>query len=135
MKHLIAKSLSLGVLAVLSLAPRMAEAGSSSAGFFSCTLNPDGSGNCHGTYNGARNSPGIHDQVSFTMDNSGSAFFGAVYDGTSMSCTKQVTAGSMDAHIWTAAISYRNYFYVSWDSTATCSWVYVGNMSGSQSVL
>jgi hypothetical protein len=135
MKHLVAKSLSLGVLAAISLAPRMAEAGSTSPGFFSCTLNADGSGNCHGTYNGARNSPGFNDQVSFAMDNSGDAIFGAVYNGTSMSCTKSVTAGSMDALIWTAAISYRNYFYVSWDSNATCTWVYIGNMSGYQSVL
>lgn len=134
MKSLIAKSLSLGVLAAAALAPELAHAGALVSGYFSCSTSTDGSGYCTGTYSGARASSGDNDQVSFTMDNGGFAYFGAVYGTRSYSCTKNVAAGSLDALAWNAAISSRNYFYVSWDSSGACTWVYIGNMSGHQSL-
>jgi hypothetical protein len=134
MKSLVSKCSALGFIAATALVPFAASAGASSSGFFSCTVNADGSGNCQGTYNGARIGATANDQVSFTMDNGGFAYFGAVYAGRSYSCTKSVTAGSLDALTWNAAISSRNYFYVNWDAGGTCSWVYIGNMSGYQSV-
>jgi hypothetical protein len=134
MKSLAMKSLSLGVLAAVSWVSGVAHAGSSTPGFFRCTANADGSGSCSGTYNGARVSTDANDQVSFTMDNGGFGYFGAVYGGRSFSCTKSIVAGSLDAVAWNAAISSRNYFYVTWDSTGTCSWVYIGNMSAYLSV-
>lgn len=134
MKSLSTKSLSLGVVAAVSWVAGVAHAGSLVPGSFSCGTNTDGSGYCTGTYDGARTSPGTHDQVSFTMDNYGFAYFGAVYNGVSYSCTKSITASSLDAVAWNAAISARNYFYVTWDSSGACGWVYIGNMSAYQSL-
>jgi len=114
--------------------PVMADAGLSSSGFFNCTKNTDGSGSCHGTFLAARNGPGATDQVSFAMDNSGYLYFGAVQGGVGYSCTKNATASSFDYSLWNGMMSDRNYYYVSWDATGTCSWVYVGNMSGYQSL-
>ena len=122
----------LGFVAAASLAPLAAYAGANVPGGFSCSVQSDGSGYCTGTHQGARDSAGFYDQASFTMATDGFAYFGAVYSGTSYSCSKIVTAGSLEALTWNAAISSRNYFYVTWDSAGTCEWVYIGNMSAHQ---
>jgi len=126
---------SLSLLIGLSMALAVpAEAGSSSPGFFSCSKNADGSGSCSGTYVAARNGATASDQVSFGMDNTGRLYFGAVYAGVPYSCSKNATAGSLDMETLTAATSARNYFYVTWTSAGVCSWAYVLNASGYQSL-
>ncbi len=121
-----------GLVAAVSLSPLVANAGALVSGGFLCARSQDGSGYCTGTHDGARNSHGSGDQVSFALDNTGFAYFGALYDGGTYGCTKTTTADSLDALVWNAAASSRNYFYVTWNAAGTCEWVYIGNFSAHQ---
>lgn len=96
-----------------------------------CYKSSDGSGYCYGNFLGFRNHAGGSTQAYFyKTDNGSKSFYGAVTNTstgttTSGSCTPDAATGAL----WSKAISHNGYFYVSWNTSGTCTYVYLRNSS------
>lgn len=129
MKRLVqtmAPVLSLAVLGVGGVA----SAGSTSQSAY-CNKNTDGSGSCYGTMLGFLNSAGENNYARFYKNTSGTRSFYALYASSSTttavghSCTPNATVSA----IWDKAMQHRGYFSIQWDTSGSCTYLYLSNSS------
>jgi hypothetical protein len=96
-----------------------------------CYKNSDGSGACYGSLLGFSNHAGASTQAYFYKNDSGSKSFYGAYTNTSTgvttsgSCTPDAATGAL----WSKALSLTGYFHIQWDSTGTCTYLYLNNGS------
>jgi hypothetical protein len=120
----------LGAVAAVTLAtlavPGRSEAGDSSYVLPDCVKYTDGSGYCRGSMKGFRNSSYADAWATFEADITGSwTYFFARYNNQYFSCYPNTDTSSRYA----SALAANGYFYVRWDSSATCTTLYVFNES------
>jgi hypothetical protein len=115
-----------GALAVVGLLVSMnAEAGQAltSAG---CNKAADGSGSCFGNFQSFRNHSDAATYVSFIEYASGSRYFQAWWPTTGVvSCVPSATV----ANVWPRVMLHEGYFYLTWDTTGTCTTLILNNGS------
>jgi hypothetical protein len=120
MKHLVAGSFALGVVAASTLLTSDARAGAQYGAWEYCAT-----GACEGTYMGFRNSPNPNDYVEFFINpNPGFApgVFYASYAGNFYTCYVPTT-GTELAAAFLAAPSMSGGFYISWNSSGQCTFL------------
>lgn len=122
-----AKQWAVGVLAVAALAaPGRSEAGDSYSYPPNCSKNADGSGYCQGSMKGFRNSTYADAWAQFEIDVASNwTYFFARYNNQYFSCYPDATTSNRFA----SAMAENGYFYVVWNSSGTCTTMYVFNES------
>lgn len=128
MKHLSIAGLSLLATILVSVS---SDAGTQSVSR-TCIMNPDNSGLCYGSFYSFRNSP-VADSAVFTRTTSGGyGQFYATEGGISYSCLTPTSGPVYD--LFPVALANRGFFYISWDTTGTCSFLQLANGSQYQNV-
>lgn len=124
-----AKQWAVGLVAVAALAaPGRSEAGESYNYPPNCSKNADGSGSCQGSMKGFRNSTYADAYATFEINLVNNwTYFYARYNNQSFSCYPDATT----ADRYAAALASNGYFYVVWNSSGTCTTLYVFNESPS----
>lgn len=124
-----AKQWAVGLVAVAALAaPGRSEAGDSYSYAPNCSKNADGSGYCQGSMKGFRNSTYADAYATFEINLVNNwTYFYARYNNQSFSCYPDATT----ADRYAAALASNGYFYVVWNSSGTCTTLYVFNESPS----
>jgi hypothetical protein len=108
----------------------LAFAGSTYEGAY-CYKYTDGSGYCYGNFQGFRDHAGASTRAYFYKSDSGSKSFYAAITNTSTgvttgySCTPDAAAGAL----WSKAIVHHGYFYVSWNTSGSCTYLSLTNGS------
>ena len=127
MKMTSAKQWAMGMVAVAALAaPGQSEAGDSYAYPPNCAKNADGSGYCQGSMKGFRYSPYADAWAQFEIDVANNwTYFFAKYNSQYFSCYPNATTSDRFA----SAMASNGYFYVVWNSSGTCTTMYVFNES------
>ncbi|MCY1020084.1 hypothetical protein [Pyxidicoccus sp. MSG2] len=130
MKSLHLKSLTPVVaLATLGLAS-VASAGLESQSA-TCYQNTDGSGYCYGNMIGFREDATTTSYASFREDEDGTRSFYARYTvaGSTAASTYTCIPDATVSSIWNLALSSRGYFYVTWNTAGTCTYLRMSNGS------
>lgn len=130
MKSLHLKSLTPVVaLATLGLAS-VASAGLQSKSA-QCYQNTDGSGYCYGNMLGFREDATTTSYASFREDEDGTRSFYARFtvSGATVPSTYTCIPDATVSSIWSQALSARGYFYVSWNTSGTCTYLRLSNGS------
>lgn len=124
------KTVKWGAVAAMTLAalavPGRSEAGDTSYVSPDCVKYSDGSGYCRGSMLGFRNSPYTDAWAVFetNLTNNWTYFF-AKYNGQYFACYPDAATSARFA----SAMAANGYFYVRWDTTSTCTTLYVFNES------
>jgi hypothetical protein len=95
-----------------------------------CQKSADGSGSCRGNMREFRNYTGGPSYAEFGMNSSGTKVFYASYTPAGgatehFSCTPNATV----AAVWEQAMQNIGYFYVTWDTTGACNYIWFYNGS------
>lgn len=129
MKRNAARNLLAGGSLVMVLGATAALAGYTWNPPASCTFYADGSGSCSGTLLTFRNSTTSSDYASFEQSGEGTYSFRVNFQGRLAECWKSVSAGSLAANHWNAAMSHRGRFSITWNASGTCGQLYLMNAS------
>ncbi len=92
-----------------------------------CVRNLDGSGSCHGTLRGFRNSTDPNAYVNFAYYSNQTPGFNAEWAGQASVCT--VVAGSKLEQIWPVAMANSGYFNINWNSSGQCTYLVIDSGS------
>ena len=129
MKQLVRKMIPVLSMAVLGGAG-VAFAGSTTESSY-CYKNTDGSGYCYGTLLGFRNNASSSTYARFYKNTSATRSFYAIYTpagataAQGYSCTPDATVSTL----WDKAIRARGYFNIQWNSSGSCTYLYLANGS------
>jgi hypothetical protein len=95
-----------------------------------CYKNTDGSGGCYGNFSGFRYDTGTSTQAYFYKSDSGSkSFYGAFTNSSGTLVTGSCTPDAATAALWSKAMAHEGYFSIQWNTSATCTYLYLGNSS------
>ncbi|MBN1206256.1 MAG: hypothetical protein JXB05_15170 [Myxococcaceae bacterium] len=95
-----------------------------------CSKSPDGSGSCNGTFLGFRNDSGASTQAYFYKNDGGfKSFYGAFTNPLGELVTAGCIPDAATGALWSKALAHEGYFSISWDSSGTCTYLYLANSS------
>jgi hypothetical protein len=95
-----------------------------------CNKNADGSGNCYGNFRGFRYDANALTRAYFYKNDGGSkSFYGYAPNGSNVMTAGSCTPDAAVAALWSKAMAHEGYFSIQWDTTGTCTFLYLSNSS------